>query len=160
MNFYVLAKSMIYLFLTLSHPTTLVFDEPVEYVSAGREGDFDLHRANNQKILVIRPLKSFGETDMVVITKDHHYQFKLKEVFFAQSSDQSHSFVNIYEGVIDRSFNKKIETDTYKIFEGETSSWIVNKSKNPMNVNGVEIIRGGYFSKGSPILINNQRVLN
>ncbi len=159
MNFYILAKSLIYLFLTLSHPTTLVFDEPVEYVSAGREGDFDLHRANNQKILVIRPLKSFGETDMIVITKDHHYQFKLKEISSNQSSD-SHSFVNIFEGAIDRSFNKKIETDAYKIFEGETSSWIINKTKNSINVNGVEIIREGYFSKGSPILINNLRVLN
>lgn len=64
MNFYILTKSMIYLFLCMSHPTTLVFDEPVEYVSAGREGDFDLHRANNQKIVVIRPLKPFGETDI------------------------------------------------------------------------------------------------
>lgn len=160
MNFYILTKSMIYLFLCISHPTTLVFDEPVEYVSAGRDGDFDLHRANNKKIVVVRPLKPFGETDMIVITKDHHYQFKLKEVLASQRADQSHSFINIYEGAINRSFDKKIETDTYKILEGETSSWIVNKSKNPINVNGEEIVRDGYFSKGSPILINNQRVWN
>lgn len=160
MNFYILAKSMTYLFLTLSHPTTLVFNEPVEYVSAGKEGDFDLHRANNQKILVIRPLKYFGETDMIIITKDRHYQFKLKEVQQGQNSDQSHSLVNIYEGAINRSFNKKIETDNYKIFDGETSSWVVNKAKSPITVNGVEVVRDGYFSKGSPILINNQRVSN
>lgn len=160
MNFYILAKSMTYLFLTLSHPTTLVFNEPVEYVSAGKEGDFDLHRANNQKILVIRPLKYFGETDMIIITKDRHYQFKLKEIQLGQNSEQSHSLVNIYEGSINRSFNKKIETDNYKIFDGETSSWVVNKSKAPIIVNGVEVVRDGYFSKGSPILINNQRVSN
>lgn len=160
MNFYILAKSMTYLFLTLSHPTTLVFNEPVEYVSAGKEGDFDLHRANNQKILVIRPLKYFGETDMIIITKDRHYQFKLKEIQQGQNSEQSHSLVNIYEGAINRSFNKKIETDNYKIFDGETSSWVVNKSKAPITVNGVEVVRDGYFSKGSPILINNQRVSN
>ncbi len=160
MNFYILAKSMIYLFLTISHPTTLVFDEPVEYVSAGREGDFDLHRANNQKIVVVRPLKPFGETDMIVITKDHHYQFKLKEVLGNQDSIQTHSFVNIYEGAVNKSFDKKVETDTFKVFEGETSSWIVNKSKNSINVNGEEVSRDGYFSKGSPILINNQRVWN
>lgn len=160
MNFYILAKSMTYLFLTLSHPTTLVFNEPVEYVSAGKEGDFDLHRANNQKILVIRPLKYFGETDMIIITKDRHYQFKLKEIQQGQNSEQSHSLVNIYEGAINRSFNKKIETDNYKIFDGETSSWVVNKSKAAITVNGVEVVRDGYFSKGSPILINNQRVSN
>ncbi len=160
MNFYILAKSMTFLFLTLSHPTTLVFDEPVEYVSAGKEGDFDLHRANNQKILVIRPLKYFGETDMIIITKDRHYQFKLKEVQQGQTPDSSHSLVNIYEGAINRSFNKKLETDNYKVFDGETSTWVVNKSKIPITVNGVEVVRDGYFSKGSPILINNQRVSN
>lgn len=160
MNFYILAKSMTYLFLCISHPTTLVFNEPVEYVSAGREGDFDLHRANNQKIVVLRPLKPFGETDMIVITKDHHYQFKLKNVLVSQKSDQSHSFINIYEGAINRSFEKKSETEAYKILEGETSSWIVNKSKVPINVNGEEVIRDGYFSKGSPILINNHRAWN
>ncbi|MGZ3789420.1 MAG: hypothetical protein ACXVLQ_12905 [Bacteriovorax sp.] len=160
MSFYILAKTLVFLFLSISHPTTLVFDEPVEYVSAGREGDFDLHRANNQKIVVIRPLKPFGETDMIVITKDHHYQFKLKEVQAGQGIDKSHSFINIYDGEINRSFEKKIETDTYKVFEGASSTWIVNKSKNPINVNGVEVIRDGYFSKGSPILINNQRAWN
>jgi hypothetical protein len=157
MNFYVLAKSMIFLFLSPNHPTTLVFDEPVEYISAGREGDFDLHRARSQKIIVMRPLKQFIETDMIVITKDHHYQFKLKEDLDSKSS---HSFVNIYEGVVNRSFEKKLETDSYKVFEGETSSWVVNKSKIPINVNGMEVVRDGYFSKGSPILINNQRVWN
>ena len=160
MNFYILPQSIIYLFLSISHPTTLVFDEAVEYLSAGRENDFDLHRANNQKIVVIRPLKAFGETDMIVITKDHHYQFKLKEILVGQPVEQSHSFVNIYEGGINRSFNKKIENDAYKVFEGDTSSWVVNKSKSPINVNGMEVVRDGYFSKGSPVLINNQRVLN
>jgi type IV secretory pathway VirB9-like protein len=160
MNFYVLAKSIIYLFLSITHPTTLVFDEPVEYVSAGREGDFDLHRANNQKILVIRPLKPFGETDMIVITKDRHYQFKLKEVQVSQGSDSTHSFVNIYAGDINRSFEKRVETEGYKIFEGTSSSWVVNKAKKPITVNGVEVGREGYFSKGSPIIINNQRVWN
>ena len=160
MNFYILTKSMIFLYLSITHPTTLVFEEPVEYVSAGREGDFDLHRANNQKIVVIRPLKPFGETDMIVITKDHHYQFKLKEVLAGPKPELSHSFINIYEGVINRSFDKKIENDSYKILEGETSSWVVNKSKNPIMVNGEEVVRDGYFSKGSPILINDQRIWN
>lgn len=151
---------MIFLFLSTNHPTTLVFDEPVEYISAGREGDFDLHRARNQKIVVMRPLKPFIETDMIVITKDHHYQFKLKEVNPNLEAQKSHSFINIYEGTINRSFEKKLETDSFKVFEGETSSWVINKSKTPINVNGVEVIRDGYFSKGSPILINNQRVWN
>jgi type IV secretory pathway VirB9-like protein len=97
MEFYILTKSLIYLFLTISHPTTLVFDEPVEYVSAGKEGDFNFHRANNQKILVVRPLKEFSETNMIVITKDHHYQFKIKSPI---SGEKTHSFVYLHEGKI------------------------------------------------------------
>ncbi len=157
MDFYILARGLIYLFLTISHPTTLVFDEPVEYVSAGKEGDFDLHRANNQKILVIRPLKEFTETDMIVITKNHHYQFKLKGPL---TGDKTHSFIYLHEGEINRSFVKKVETDSYKVLEGETSILIQNKKKEPLMVNEKLLDREGYFSKGSPILIGNQRVWN
>ena len=88
MDFYILARSLIYLFLTVSHPTTLVFDEPVEYVSAGKEGEFALHRANNQKILVVQPIKEFSETDMIVITKEHHYQFKISKPM--SETDKTH----------------------------------------------------------------------
>ena len=159
MTFYILSKTLTFLFLSLSHPTTLVFGEPIEYVSAGSNGDFDLHRANNQKILVVRPLKSFGETDMIVLTKDHHFQFKLKEV--PQSGDQSktHSLVNIYEGEINKSYIKKLETDTFRVLEGESSVWIINKTSKNLEVNGTELERDGYFSKGSPLLINKERVM-
>lgn len=157
MDFYILARGLIYLFLTISHPTTLVFDEPVEYVSAGKEGDFDLHRANNQKILVIRPLKEFNETDMIVITKNHHYQFKIKS---PAQGEKSHSFIYLHEGEINRSFIKKLETENYRILEGDTSILVQNKKKGPLVVNEQVIDRQGHFSKGSPVMIGNQRVLN
>lgn len=159
MDFYILAKSLTFLFLSLSHPTTLVFEEPVEYVSAGKTGDFHIHRANNQKILVIRALRSFGETDMIILTKENHYQFKLKEVYQNQGNGKSHSFINIYEGAINKSFSKKLETQDFRIFEGSTSTWVVNKKKESLLVNEKEISKEGYFSKGSPILINDKRVM-
>jgi hypothetical protein len=157
MDFYILTRSLIYLFLTISHPTTLVFDEPVEYVSAGKEGDFDLHRANNKKILVVRPLKEFNETDMIVITKDHHYQFKIKSPL---AGEKTHSFIYLHEGEINRSFVKRVETENYKVLEGDTSTLIQNKKKEPLTVNEQVVDREGYFSKGSPILIGNLRVWN
>lgn len=159
MSFYILSHTLTYLFLSLSHPTTLVFNEPIEYVSAGSNGDFDLHRANNQKILVIKPLKSFGETDMIVLTKNQHYQFKLKEVFPNGDQSKSHSLVNIFEGEINRSYVKKIETDAFKILEGDASVWLINKTNKSFSANGLEVIRESYFSKGAPILINGERVL-
>jgi hypothetical protein len=142
----------------MSHPTTLVFDEPVEYVSAGKEGEFTLHRANNQKILIIQPLKEFTETDMIVVTKDKHYQFKIKRP--DQELGKSHSFVYIHEGEVNRSYVLKFENSDIKILEGESSTLVQNKTKKPIMVNGKMIERESVFSKGTPFLINNQRVFN
>ncbi len=158
MDFYILARSLIYLFLTVSHPTTLVFDEPVEYVSAGREGEFSLHRANNQKILVVQPLKDCSETDMIVITKDHHYQFKVKRPVL--ETDKTHSFVYIHEGEVNRSYVLKFENSEVKILEGNTSSLVQNKTQKPILVNEKVVDREASFSKGIPFVVNNQRVLN
>jgi len=158
MDFYILTRSLIYLFLSISHPTTLVFDEPVEYVSAGKEGEFTLHRANNQKILIVQPLKEFTETDMIVVTKNKHYQFKIKRP--DQELGKSHSFVYIHEGEVNRSYVLKFENSDIKILEGESSTLVQNKTKKPIMVNDKMIERESVFSKGTPFLINNQRVFN
>jgi len=158
MDFYILARSLIYLFLTISHPTTLVFDEPIEYVSIGKEGEFSLHRANNQKLLVVQPLKDFTETDMIVITKDKHYQFKVRKPEL--DTNQTHSFLYIHEGEINRSYVLKFENADFRILEGSTSSLIQNKNKNPIQVNEKIVERDGHFSKGIPFIVNNQRIFN
>lgn len=157
MDFYILARSLVYLFLSINHPTTLVFDEPVEYVSAGREGDFSLHRANNQKIIVLRPLKENFETDMIVITKDHHYQFKIKE---PKPNEKSHSFIYVHNGEANRSYVHKYESEQVKILEGESSTLVQNKTKNSIVINDTQIDREGTFSKGIPFIINGERVFN
>lgn len=158
MDFYILARSLIYLFLTTSHPTTLVFDEPVEYVSIGKEGDFSLHRANNQKILVVQPLKDFLETDMIVITKEHHYQFKVR---MPESKNEStHAFVYIHDGGINRSYVLKFENTELRILEGDTSTLIQNKTNKPILVNEKLVERENHFSKGTPFIVNKQRILN
>ncbi len=143
---------------SLSHPSTLVFDEPVEYVSAGKEGDFSLHRANSQKILVIQPLKDFKETDMIVITKNQHYQFKIRSPL--SQIEKTHSFVYIHDGEIDRSYVLKYENSVLRILEGEKSTLIQNKTKSTISINDKLIEREGYFSKGIPFIQGEQRILN
>ena len=155
MEFFILAKTITYLFLSLSSPTTLVFEEPIEYVSAGKQGDFSLHRSNNHKILIIQPLKEVTETNMVVVTRNQHFQFKLKP-----STENNHQFVYLYRGEINKTFIKKMETDEFKILEGDSSILIQNKQQNPLVVNEAEVIKEDHFSKGAPIIINNKRVLN
>lgn len=155
MEFFILAKTVTYLFLSLSSPTTLVFEGPIEYVSAGKQGDFSLHRSNNHKILIIQPLKEVAETNMVVVTTDQHYQFKIQTV-----AETGHHFIYVYQGAINKTFSKKLETTDFRILEGDSSSLIQNKLDFPIEVNGVQVIREGYFSKGAPVIINHKRVLN
>lgn len=155
MEFFILAKTITYLFLSLSSPTTLVFEEPIEYVSAGKQGDFSLHRSNNHKILIIQPLKEVTETNMVVVTRNQHFQFKLKP-----STENNHQFVYLYQGEINKTFINKMETDEFRILEGDSSILIQNKQQNPLVVNEAEVIKEDHFSKGAPIIINNKRVLN
>ena len=154
MDFFVLPKAILFLFLSLNAPTTLVFQNPVEYVSAGRTGDFSINRSNNKKILVIQPLKEVSETNMVVVTSEESFNLKVKLV-----DKDAHSFIYLYEGQINKSFVKKLETESFRILEGETSILIQNKEKHPLIVNGVSLERQGYFSKGSPVVIENKRVL-
>jgi hypothetical protein len=155
MDFYILAKSMAFLFLSLSSPTTLVFQEPIEYVSAGKNGDFAINRSNNQKILVIQPLKEIAETNMVVITKEQHFQFKL-----STSDKYHHTFVYVYPGAINKTFVKKLETPDFRILEGDSSTLVQNKRDGPLRVNDKELEREDHFSKGVPLFINGKRVLN
>lgn len=155
MDFFILAKSITFLFLTLNAPTTLVFQGPIEYVSAGKNGDFSITRSNNQKILVIQPLKEITGTNMVVITKDEHYQFQLK------TTDLNfHSFVYIYPGTVNKTFVKKIDNSDLRILEGDSSILLQNKREGPIIVNGKNVEREEYFSKGVPLIIEGKRVLN
>jgi redox-sensitive bicupin YhaK (pirin superfamily) len=155
MDFYILAKSITYLFLSLSSPTTLVFQEPIEYVSAGKNGDFLLNRSNNQKILVIQPLKEIDETNMVVITRHQHFQFKISTL-----EKRHHSFVYVYPGLVNKTFVKKLETSEFRILEGDSSLLFQNKQDRPVKVNNLSVKREEHFSKGAPLFINDKRILN
>jgi hypothetical protein len=155
MDFYILTKSIAYLFLSLNSPTTLVFQEPIEYVSAGKNGDFTLNRSNNQKILVVQPLKEVSESNMVVITKDQHFQFKVNTV-----TKGHHVFVYVYPGMINKTFIKKLETADFRILEGDSSILVQNKRDGVLKVNDRMVDRDKYFSKGVPLFINEKRILN
>ena len=95
---------------------------------------------------------------MIVITKDHHYQFKVKRP--ATDNEKTHSFVYLHDGGINRSYVLKFENETVRILEGDTSSLVQNKTKKNVLVNDKLIDREGSFSKGIPFIVNNQRVFN
>ena len=95
---------------------------------------------------------------MIVITKEHHYQFKVRKP--ETEKEGTHSFVYIHDGSIDRSYVLKFENADLRILEGETSSLIQNKSKMPILVNDKLVEREASFSKGIPFIVNSRRLFN
>ena len=109
-------------------------------------GRLSLHRANNQKIVVLRPLKENFENDMIVITKDHHYQFKLKS---GNSETKTHSFVYVHNGEVNKSYVKKLENEKIKILEGDSSILLINKSNKPILVMKFKLKEKVIFQRNS-----------
>ena len=66
--------------ITSSNPTTLVFNDPIQYVSIGKTGDFSFHLNNNKKVIVIQPLREIKSAEMIVLTDEKNYQFKIHSV--------------------------------------------------------------------------------
>jgi hypothetical protein len=68
--------------------------------------------------------------------------------------------VYVYPGEINQTFIKKEETAKFRILEGDQSILFQNKTNEILHVNGMKVRREEYFSKGAPIMIENDRVFN
>ena len=154
MDAFIIPKTIAYIFLSTSSPTTLHFEQPVEFMQAGKGSDFDVAFSKNRKSLVIRPMGTFEEAkNMVIISEDTHFHFKLLNM-----ESRQHDFVYIHKGRENATYVKKFENDLVKIHEGDTSIYIVNKSKVPVEVNGSLVERHTFLSKGLPVIVNRQLV--
>ena len=90
---------------------------------------------------------------MVIISEDTHFHFKLLNM-----ESRQHDFVYIHKGRENATYVKKFENDLVKIHEGDSSIYIVNKSKVPVEVNGSLVERHTFLSKGLPVIVNGQLV--
>lgn len=154
MEAYIIPKTIAYIFLSTSSPTTLHFEEPVEFMQAGKGSDFEVAFSKNRKSLVIRPVGTFeDQKNMVIISPSTHFHFKLMNM-----ESRQHDFVYIHPGHPNSSYIKKFEDDLVKIHEGLSSLYIVNKSSSPIEVNGSKVDRHVYVSKGLPVIINGKTV--
>jgi hypothetical protein len=154
MDAYIIPKTIAYLFLSTSSPTTLHFDQPVEFMQAGKGSDFDVSFSKNRKSLVIRPMSIFSEPkNMVILSEDTHFHFKLMNM-----ENKQHDFVYIHSGHANSTYVKKFESEIVKIHEGESSLYIVNKSKTPIDVNGSQVDHHIFISKGLPVYINGELI--
>jgi len=154
MDAFIIPKTVAYIFLSTSSPTTLHFPAPVEFMQAGKGSDFDVAFSKNRKSIVIRPIGAFSEPkNMVVISEEMNFHFKLinKESF-------QHDFVYIHKGKANSTYVKKFENDQVKIHEGDNSLYVVNKLQTPIEVNGAKVERQIFISKGLPVMVGGQVV--
>jgi hypothetical protein len=155
MDAFILPKTIAYIFLSTASPTTLHFERPVEFMQAGNGNDFNVMFSKNKKTLVLRPMSPFaGEKNMVVISEDTHFHFKLMTL-----ESRQHDFIYVHKGKENATYVKKFEDETVKIHEGDSSLYLINKSKEPIDVNGTKVDRQTFLSKGLPVLVNGRPVL-
>jgi hypothetical protein len=154
MDAFILPKTIAYIFLSTSSPTTLHFEKPIEFMQAGKGSDFDVSFSKNRRSIVIRPIGNFADVkNMVILSEDAHFHFKLLNV-----EPRPHDFVYIHKGRENSSYVKKFENDLVKIHEGETSLYVVNKTKESLEINGLEVKKYIFLSKGLPVLVNGQTI--
>jgi hypothetical protein len=157
MTFYILANQITTLFLSLHLLTTISFDGEIRsYLFGGSKNDITLELANSNKTLALKAKKKDIDTNLLVVTSKNKYYFHVKI-----SENNSHQFIEVYDGEINNSYSKIKETKDYDLFEGLSSIFIVNKSNDKMRVNELEVTKGKlYLSKGVPIILNGERIFN
>ena len=157
MIFYILANQITTIFLSLHLLTTISFEGEIRsYLFGGSKDDITLELANNNKTLAIKAKKKEIDTNLLVVTSRNKYYFHIKT-----SENNSHQFIEVYDGEINNSYSKVKETKDYDLFEGGSSTFIVNKSNDKMRVNEMEVTKGKiYLSKGVPIILNGERIYN
>lgn len=154
MDAYILPKTLAYIFLSTSSPTTLHFEEPIEFMQAGKASDFDVTFSKDRKSLVIRAIGQFLEPkNMIILSKDTHFHFKLVNM-----ESKPNDFVYLHKGRQNSTYVKKFENEQIKIHEGESSLYIVNKTSKPVDVNGTNVERNIFISKGLPVIVNGKAV--
>jgi len=137
-------------------PTTLVFNEPIQFASIGKVGDYSIFINNNKKVLVINPIKELKKSEMIIVTENKNYQFK---VHITNTLPESYFIVS--EGKIDNSFVLLKKNDSFEIYEGDNSIMFKNTSDKNVTVNDESIMPRAsiYLPKGGSIYLDSVRVL-
>lgn len=156
MIFSILPATITTLFLSANLITTLTFKDDVRsFIYGGTKEEVFSELANNNKTLVIKAKKKGIDTNLIIVTAKNRYYFHVKD-----TDKGPHQFIEVEDGEINTSFRKIKETENFDLFEGASSIMIVSKKRNGIMANGEKITSKGYFSKGTPLFINGERILN
>ena len=155
LSFYLLTGHIATLFVCFKFALVLTFQSPVVGIGGASQAQVEISKSSNfnkGRTIMINPKTEKLDSNLIVFTKDgRSYRFYLK---FDKSL--AFDFVNVYMGMVNRSYALKKETDSYKIYEGKTSIKIENKGKTPLYVNNIGIKKYKYLSKGIPLFIERK----
>ena len=158
MIFYILQNQIATLFVALGLITTLSFDsEILSYVYGGGESELYSSLTQDNKTLVLKPKKDELDSNLLVQTKQGNFYFDLKS-----NKANPHKFITVKAGVVNQSYRQLKTMGKIEVWEGESSLLIKNNSNSQIIVNGtlIQELGQGHASKGAPLMINSQRVLN
>ena len=142
--------------ISAAGPTTLVFNEPISFASIGKVGDYSLFINNNKNVLVINPLKDLKKSEMIIITENRNFQFKIQI-----TNNHPESYFQITEGKVNSSFTLLKKEELFEVYEGVSSLMLKNISDKSLTIND-EVIKPHsitYLPKGGSIYIDSERVL-
>lgn len=156
MTFYILSGQMTTLLLSLHLLTTLTFPSEIQsFLYGGSESDVFFQVTNNNKTLAIKPNQSERFSNLLVVTKEGRYYFTLD---YDESSP--HQFIEIQDGLKNHALKELVSKPNYQVMEGASSVLFINKQDEKVRVNGREVDRRAYFSKGVPLFLGDERILN
>ncbi|MCY4643190.1 MAG: hypothetical protein OXB88_01085 [Bacteriovoracales bacterium] len=142
------------LLLTPEQPTTLEFADGIEYFSIGKASDFESYLSKNKKILMIRPKKNDFDEFLVVIDKNHSYQFRLKS-----TPKKITALYRLRKGNVEKFYTLKSETKHYRVLEGRNSLKVKNLRKKGLLINGKRVSkRVFYYPKNAYLSIEGKEV--
>lgn len=156
MIFSILPTTITTLFLSANLITTLTFKDDVRsFIYGGTKEEVFSELANNNKTLVVKAKKKGIDTNLIIVTAKNRYYFNVKD-----TDKKPHQFIEVEDGEINTSFRKIKEAENFDLFEGASSVMVVSKKRTGIMVNAENVTSKGYFSKGAPLFIDGERVLN
>ena len=130
------------LFVSLGLLTTLTFDSEITtYLYGGSKEDIFINITNNMRTLAIKPKREGINSNLLVITKNRKYYFDI-----SYDEIKPHKFIEVKTGQINHGMKKIKSFESLDLLEGETSTLVINKSKNPIRINGLEVKKKKYLS--------------
>lgn len=145
-----------FIVISSTNPTTLVFDSPVQFVSVGKTGDYSFFRSNNRKVVILQPIRPIRKSEMVVVTDDKNFQFKI-----IQDDKNVQTYYQIKEGKKNNVYDVTLSNEKIKILKGNTSYLVKNLTDDQVIINDEPVKAHSEITLplGGAIYSNDQRVL-